>query len=42
MLKQLISLFAEKFITSRSEWVGGQGYPSSNQTTFSLQKRHLG
>ena len=38
MLKQLISLFAEKFITFRSEWVGGQGYPSGNQTTLSLQK----
>lgn len=28
MLKSLISLFAEKFLQSKSEWVGGQAYPS--------------
>ena len=28
MLKSLISLFAEKFLQSKSEWVGHQAYPS--------------
>lgn len=28
MLKQLISLFAEKFLVSRREWIGRQAFPS--------------
>lgn len=28
MLKSLISLFAEKFLQNKSEWVGRQAYPS--------------
>lgn len=33
MLKELISLFADSFIKNKSEWVGGQGYPSSDKIT---------
>lgn len=34
MLKQLIQLFAEKFLQSKKEWVGSQGlFSSSNQST---------
>lgn len=29
MLKQLINLFAEKFLVSRREWIGRQAFPSS-------------
>ena len=32
MLKSLISLFAEKFLQSKSEWVGCQAYPSRRVT----------
>lgn len=28
MLKQLIQLFAEKFLQSKKEWISNQGYPS--------------
>ena len=35
MLKQLISLFAEKFLVSRKEWVGSQGlFSNSNPGTI--------
>lgn len=38
MLKQLISLFAEKFLFNKKEWVGSQGlFSNSNPgTTFSV------
>ena len=28
MLKELISLFADSFITNKSEWIGRQAYTS--------------
>lgn len=35
MLKELISLFADSFITNKSEWVGRQAYPSRRITLSS-------
>lgn len=32
MLKALVQLFAEKFIESKSEWIGRQAYPSRRVT----------
>lgn len=42
MLKSLIQLFAEMFLQSKSEWVGGQGYPSSDKITLSSRSSTWG
>lgn len=34
MLKALVQLFAEKFLQSKSEWVGTQALPSSTKVAF--------
>ena len=42
MLKALVQLFAESFLKSKKEWVGGQGFPSSDKITISSRSAAWG
>ena len=36
MLKQLVQLFAEKFLQRKKEWIGHQGAPATGDSSFTV------